>query len=104
MPDLVEYAFVGVSLSDAKCMGGEYSNESRNAIYKSLHSSNYWHLHHYFTLKKHLLNYFAPEMAAIAVAWRRHRRERREHGRRRGFFPTRIDLFGMPEEHFIRTY
>ncbi len=57
-----------------------------------------------FYIKKHLLNYFALEMAAIAVAWRRHRRERREHGRRRGFFPTRIDLFGMPEEHFIRTY
>jgi len=23
-PDLIEYAFVGVSLSDAKIMGGEY--------------------------------------------------------------------------------
>ncbi len=28
-PDLIEYAFLGVSLSDAKVMGGEYSNESR---------------------------------------------------------------------------
>ncbi len=28
-----EYAFVGVSLSDAKVMGGEYSNESRNVFY-----------------------------------------------------------------------
>jgi len=33
VPDLFEYAFVGVSLSDAKFMGGEYSNESRNEIY-----------------------------------------------------------------------
>ncbi len=32
-PHLIEYAFVGVSLSDAKFMGGEYSNESRNEIY-----------------------------------------------------------------------
>ncbi len=32
-PDLIEYAFVGVSLSDAKFMGGENSNESRNAFY-----------------------------------------------------------------------
>ncbi len=31
--DLIEYAFVGVSLSEAKFMGGEYSNESRNTIY-----------------------------------------------------------------------
>ncbi len=33
VPDLIECAFVGVSLSDAKFMGGEYYNESRNAIY-----------------------------------------------------------------------
>ncbi len=33
MPDLIEYAFVGVSLSDAKFMGGEYKNGSRNMIY-----------------------------------------------------------------------
>ncbi len=32
-PDLIEYAFLGVSLSDAKVMRGEYSNESRNEIY-----------------------------------------------------------------------
>ncbi len=32
-PDLIEYAFVGVSLSDANFMGGEYLNESHNAIY-----------------------------------------------------------------------
>ncbi len=32
-PDLIENVFVGVSPSDEKCMGGEYSNESRNAIY-----------------------------------------------------------------------
>ncbi len=25
-PDFIEYAFVGVSLSDAKCMGWDYSN------------------------------------------------------------------------------
>ncbi len=32
-PDLIEYAFVGVSLSDAKVMGGEYLNESLKAFY-----------------------------------------------------------------------
>ncbi len=32
-PDIIEYAFVGVSPSDTKFMGGEYSNESCNAIY-----------------------------------------------------------------------
>ncbi len=29
----LNYAFVGVSLSDAKFMGGVYLNESRNAVY-----------------------------------------------------------------------
>ncbi len=29
---LIEYAFVGISLSDAKFMGVEYYNESRNVI------------------------------------------------------------------------
>ncbi len=33
VPDLIECAFVGVCLSDAKFMGGEYYNDSRNAIY-----------------------------------------------------------------------
>ncbi len=28
VPDFIKYAFMGVSLSDAKFMGGEYSNES----------------------------------------------------------------------------
>ncbi len=42
--------------------------------------------------KKHVLNYFALEMAAIIVA------------RRSGFFSTRINLFWMPEENIIRTY
>ncbi len=32
-PDFIAYVFVGVSLSDAKCTGGDYSNESRNAFY-----------------------------------------------------------------------
>ncbi len=31
--DLIEYAFVGVSLSEAKFTGEEYSNESRDTIY-----------------------------------------------------------------------
>jgi len=31
--DLIEYAFVGVSFSEAKFMGGEYLNESRKVIY-----------------------------------------------------------------------
>ncbi len=30
---LIEHAFVGVSLSICKFMGGEYLNESRNVIY-----------------------------------------------------------------------
>ncbi len=29
----MEYVIVGVSLSEAKCIGGEYSNESRKMIY-----------------------------------------------------------------------
>ncbi len=33
-PDLIGYAFVGVSLSNVKFMGREYGkNDSRNAIY-----------------------------------------------------------------------
>jgi len=31
--ELIAYAFVGVSLSDAKNMGGEYLNEPCNLIY-----------------------------------------------------------------------
>ncbi len=31
--DLIAYAFVRVSLSDAKFMAGEYLNESHNMIY-----------------------------------------------------------------------
>jgi len=31
--DLIAYAFVGVSLSNAKFMGGECLNESRKVIY-----------------------------------------------------------------------
>jgi len=31
--DLTEYAFVGVSFSGAKFMGGEYLNESDKVIY-----------------------------------------------------------------------
>ncbi len=44
--------------------------------------------------KKHVLNYFALEMAAIIVARRRNRRERREcvvEGR--GFFPHVLIYF-----------
>ncbi len=33
VPDLIKYTFVGASLSDANVMGGEYSNESRQAFY-----------------------------------------------------------------------
>ncbi len=33
LPEMIDYAFVGVSLSDAKFMGGEYKNESHKAIY-----------------------------------------------------------------------
>ncbi len=64
-------------------MGREYSNESRSVFYSRLRSSNYWQLCHYLTPpKKHVLNYFALEMAAIIVARRRHRREQRVRGRR----------------------
>jgi len=31
--DLIEYAFVGVSCSDANFMGGQYLNESCKVIY-----------------------------------------------------------------------
>ncbi len=54
--------------------------------------------------KKHVLNYFALEMAAIVVARRRHRREQRARGRReRIFFFERINLFGKNtlSEHIV---
>ncbi len=55
--------------------------------------------------KKHVINYFALEMAAIVVDRRKHAPQRTEvHGRREMIFSTRINLFGMPEEHIIRTY
>ncbi len=65
-PDLIEYAFLGVSLSDVTFMGGECSNESRNyplltfmfvtlLVFAPLFNAQ----------KKHVLNYFALEMAAI---------------------------------------
>ncbi len=41
--------------------------------------------------KKHVLNYFALEMAAIIVA--RGTREQRAHGRRERIFSTCINLF-----------
>ncbi len=50
--------------------------------------------------KKHVLNYFALEMAAIIVVGRSHHRKCVVEGR--GFFPH--ILFWMPEEHIIRTY
>ncbi len=50
------------------------------------------------------LNYIALEMAAIITARRRHRREQRALGRRERIFSTHINLFGMPEQHIIRTY
>ncbi len=53
--------------------------------------------------KKHILNCFAPEMAAITVARRKHR-EQRARGRRQRIFFTRIYLFGIPEEHMMQTY
>ncbi len=56
--------------------------------------------HYYLTPKKHVLNYFALEMAAHIFAIRRHHREQRS----RGFFTTHFNLFGMPEKHIIRTY
>ncbi len=51
--------------------------------------------------KKRVLNYFALEMVAFVVARRRHRREQRARGRRERIFSTRINLFGMPEEHIF---
>ncbi len=51
-PELIEYVFVGVSFSYAKFMGEENSNESRNAIYKRLRSSNYWYLRYYLMPQK----------------------------------------------------
>ncbi len=43
--------------------------------------------------KKHVLNYFALEIAAIIVTRRRHCREQRARGRRERIFSTRINLF-----------
>lgn len=54
--------------------------------------------------KKHVLNHFALEMAAIVVARRRHRRNQRLHGRRERIFSTRINLFGMPEQQIIQKF
>ncbi len=81
VPDLIEYAFVGVYLSDAKFMGGEYSNESRNTfvLIKLLAFAPLFNAQ-----KKHVLNYFELEMVAI-VARRRHRREQRARGGERIF-------------------
>ncbi len=107
VPDLTEYAFVGVSLSDAKFMGEEYSNQSHNLFYYRLHSSNYWHLHPLCNApKKHVLHYFTLKMAAIMefATRRRHRRDERAHGRRERIFSTCINLFEKPEEHIIRSY
>ncbi len=70
VPDIIEYAFLEVSLSDKTFMGGEYSNESRNAFYYCLRSSNNWYMHHYLTPKKHVFNYFVLGMAAVIVASR----------------------------------
>lgn len=50
--------------------------------------------------KKHILYYFAFEMAAVIISRRRHRRDLRARGRRESiFFSTRINLFRMQEEH-----
>ncbi len=52
---------------------------------------------------KHVLNYFALEMAAI-VARRRHCRVQRARGRRERIFSTCINLFRRQEEHIVQTY
>jgi len=41
--DLTEYAFVGVILSGAKFMGGEYLNESDKVTYKGFPLSSVLH-------------------------------------------------------------
>ncbi len=50
--------------------------------------------------KKHFLNYFALEMAAIIVGRRRHRREQRVCGRRERVYSTRI-ILNARRTHFI---
>ncbi len=82
-PDLIEYAFVGVSLSDSKVMGGKYLNESAFAPL-------------FDAQKKHVLNYFALEMAAIIVA----RRHQGAHGRKMRIFLMRI-ILNARRTHFI---
>ncbi len=74
VPDLIEYAFVGISLSDAKFMRGEYSNESHNVIYWCLHLSNYWYFRHYLMPNKACLKLFY----IWNDARRRYRSEHRE--------------------------
>ncbi len=88
-PDLVEYTFLGVSFSD-KCFLLTFTLD-KLLVFASLFN----------TQKKHVLNYFALEMATFVVARRRHRREQKECGWKEKILSTRIDLFGMPEEHII---
>ncbi len=53
--------------------------------------------------KKHV-KLFCARNGCNFVARRRHRREQRARGRRERIFSTHFNLFGMPEEHIIRTY
>ncbi len=103
--DLIEYAFLGVFLSDAKCMYERVFKWITQCILLTFALVKLLAFAPLFNAqKKHVLNYFALEMAAIIVARRRHRREQRACGRRERIFSTSINLFSMPEEHIIRTY
>ncbi len=68
-PDLIEYAFVDVSLSE-QTLWEESIQMNRAMRFTNVHAR----FNCYLTHKKHVLNYFALKMAAIIVAWRRHRR------------------------------
>ncbi len=80
-PDLMEYAFVGVSLSDAKFM--EESNQMN--LVKLLVFVPLFHAQ-----IKHVLIYFTPEIASIIIARRSDRREQEAPGRRERIFPQML--------------
>ncbi len=95
-PDLIEHAFVGVSLSDTKFMGGEYSNATQ-------FTNVCVYMHHYLTPpKKACLKLFCTWNGCNYCFLEES--QQRVRGRRERIFSTRIHWFGMSEEHTIWTY
>ncbi len=100
-PELIEYAFLAVSLSDTKFMVRRVFKWITQrilltfALIKLLAFATLFNAQ-----KKPVLNYFALEVAAIIVARRRHRREQRARSRKERIFPH---VF-IWKEHIIWTY